>query len=502
MTITSFSYLAFLAVVFTVYYLIRPKWQSGYLLAVSLVFYCLAGEGYTLLYLLLSTVSVYYAALAIHREENAGKARWILTGALLLNFGLLAGLKYYGFILWNVNAVRGWFGQGAVGGSVHIAASLGISYYTLQLTGYLLDCYWKVGMVQTSLPKFALFACYFPQMTSGPVSRYKQVQAGLYGEHLFDYGQVTHGLKRMAWGLFKKMVIADRLGLIVDSVYGHYESSHLFLIWAGIFCFSVQLYTDFSGCMDIILGTSECLGIRLPENFRNPFFATTIQEFWQRWHITLGTWLKDYIMDPVLKSDRWVRLGEVSRKKLGRKWGKRIPTYLGMLVLWLSMGLWHGSGWKFIIGEGLWFWVVIITGNMCGKSLQNLLKKLHINPKNLWWITFQRLRTFFIFSIGLICFRAADMGEVVRVLRAGVTHFSQRGFSQVKGDLGMTNLILLCAGLVVLAAVELMQNRGIDVFRWITERKSVLSWTAYVLVCGMILLSLSTGGQSFIYAGF
>ena len=166
------------------------------------------------------------------------------------------------------------------------------------------------------------------------------------------------------------------------------------------------------------------------------------------------------------------------------------------------MGLWHGSGWKFIIGEGLWFWIVIFPGNICGKSLQNLLKKLHINPKNLLWITFQRLRTFFIFSIGLICFRAADMGEVVRVLRAGVTHFSQRGFSQVKGDLGMTNLILLCAGLVVLAAVELMQNRGIDVFLWITERKSVLSWAAYVLVCGMILLSLSTGGQSFIYAGF
>ena len=278
MTITSFSYLAFLAVVFTVYYLIRPKWQSGYLLAVSLVFYCLAGEGYTLLYLLVSTVSVYYAALAIHREENAGKARWILTGALLLNFGLLAGLKYYGFILWNVNAVRGWFGQGAVGGSVHIVASLGVSYYTLQLTGYLLDCYWKVGMVQTSLPKFALFACYFPQMTSGPVSRYKQVQAGLYGEHLFDYGQVTHGLKRMAWGLFKKMVVADRLGLIVDSVYGHYESSHLLLIWAGIFCFpysciriSRAAWTSFWGLRNV--WGSGCRKISailsLPPRFRN-----------------------------------------------------------------------------------------------------------------------------------------------------------------------------------------------------------------------------------------
>lgn len=502
MSITSFSYLGFLAVVFTVYYLIRPKWQTGYLLLVSAVFYCLAGEPYTLVYLGLSTVSVYYAALAIQRSGSEKRAKRILTGALLLNFGLLAALKYYGFILWNVNAVRGLFGRDAVGSSWHLAASLGISYYTLQLVGYLLDCYWKVGTVQESLPKFALFACYFPQMTSGPISRYKQIQGSLYAEHGFDYEKVTHGLKRMAWGLFKKMVIADRLGLIVNSVYGHYESSHLLLIWAAVFGFAVQLYTDFSGCMDIILGTSECLGIALPENFRNPFFATTIQEFWQRWHITLGTWLKDYIMDPVLKSGLWIRLGEKSRARFGKKWGKRIPTYLGMLILWLSMGLWHGSGWKFIIGEGLWFWIVIITGNMCGKSLQQLGQKLRINPKSIVWITFQRLRTFFIFSLGLVCFRAADLGEVFALLRAGVTHVNQRGFSQVRGDLGMTNLIMLCIALVALMFVELLQNRGTDVFCRITEKPAAVSWAAYLFVCGMILLSLSISGQSFIYAGF
>ena len=502
MSITSFSYLGFLAVVFTLYYLIRPKWQSGYLLLVSHVFYCLAGKWYTLLYLAVSTVSVYCAARMIHRSLDARRSKWILTGTLFLNFGLLAVLKYYGFILWNVNAVRGWFGQDAVGHSVQIIASLGVSYYTLQLVGYLLDCYWKVGIVQENLVKFALFSCYFPQMTSGPISRYKQIQASLYATHAFDYGVVTHGLKRMAWGLFKKMVVADRIGLIVNSIYGNYESSHMILIWMAVFGFSIQLYADFSGCMDIILGTSECLGITLPENFRNPFFSTTIQEFWQRWHITLGTWLKDYIMDPVLKSETWIRLGENSRKRFGRKWGKRIPTYLGMLILWLSMGLWHGSGWKFIIGEGLWFWAVIITGNMCSKSLQKLVQKLRINPKNLLWITFQRLRTFLIFSLGLICFRAADMGEVFAVLRAGVTHFSQRGFSQVRGDLGMTNLIMLCVAFIVLVIVETMQNRGTDVFVWFTGRGVVVRWIVYLFVCGMILLSVSISGQSFIYAGF
>lgn len=501
-SITSFAYLVFFAIVLTGYYLIKPKWQTGYLLCASLVFYCLAGEPYTLFYLVVSTVSVYYAAIAIAKTTEAKKAKKILVLTLVLNFGLLALLKYNGFVLDNVNMIRKLSGLEKADFTFHIAASLGVSYYTLQLCGYLLDCYWKVGLVQTDFVKFALFACYFPQMTSGPISRYKKIQENLYEPHPFVYDKVTHGLKRMAWGMFKKMVIADRLGLFVSSVYGNYESYHVLLIWAGIFCFALQLYTDFSGCMDIILGTSECLGIYLPENFKNPFFSVTIQEFWQRWHITLGTWLKDYIMDPVLKSDTWIKLGENSRNRLGRKWGKRIPTYLGMLILWLAMGMWHGSGWKFIIGEGLWFWLIIISGNMCSKSFQKMVKKLHINPKNILWITFQRARTFLIFSIGLICFRAENMGQVFAVLKAGMTQFGERGFSQVKGELGMVNLILLCIAMLVLVIAELMQNRGMDIWEWATKQNTAVSWCIYLFICAMILLSLSISGQSFIYAGF
>ena len=146
----------------------------------------------------------------------------------------------------NVNMVRGLFGGDKIDFAVRIVASLGVSYYTLQLCGYLLDCYWKVGMVQTNFVKFALFACYFPQMTSGPISRYKKIQENLYEPHPFVYEKVTHGFKRMAWGMFKKMVIADRLGLIVNSVYGNYESYNVVLIWAGIFCFALLVVTSFN----------------------------------------------------------------------------------------------------------------------------------------------------------------------------------------------------------------------------------------------------------------
>ncbi|MCM1385935.1 MAG: hypothetical protein NC231_01295 [Bacillus sp. (in: Bacteria)] len=484
-SITSFSYLAFLAVILTGYYLIKPAWQSVYLLIASVGFYCLSAKPYTIIYLIISIVSVYYAAVMIGKATVEKKRKRILVCALILNFGMLVLLKY-----------------NLLGVSTRLTASLGISYYTLQLTGYLLDCYWKVGIVQTDFKKFALFACYFPQMTSGPISRYKQIQQSLYEPHTFDYGRVTHGLRRMAWGLFKKMVIADRLGLIVDSVYTHYESYHVLLIWAGIFCFAIQLYADFSGCMDVVLGTAECMGIYLPENFKNPFFSRTIQEFWQRWHITLGTWLKDYIMDPVLKSEVWIKLGEHSRKRFGKKWGKRIPTYCGMLILWLAMGIWHGNGWKYIVGEGLWFWFVIILGNMCGKSLQGIVRKLHIPAENICWITFQRLRTFFIFSIGLVCFRAENMRQVFNMLLSGVTQFGERGFSQIKGDLGYVNLILLCIAFLVFVMVENTQNRGIDIFERLAEQNALIRWCCYLFVCGMILLSLGGSGQSFIYAGF
>lgn len=479
-SITSFAYMAFLAVALTGYYFIRPVYQVRYLLAISLVFYFLAGEPYTILYLTVSTVSVYFAAKSISRAANEKRAKNILIGTLLLNFGLLAATAL----------------------PFRIVASLGISYYTLQLTGYLLDVYWKVGEVQTDFAKFALFACYFPQMTSGPISRYKQVKESLYAEHVFDYDQVVCGLRRMAFGMFEKLVIADRLGMIVDSVFNNYTDYNVILIWMGIFCFALQLYTDFAGCINIVLGTSECFGIRLPENFRNPFFSTTVQEFWQRWHITLGTWLKDYIMDPVLKSPLWVRLGEYTRAKFGKKWGKRIPTYLGMLVLWLAMGIWHGSSWKFIVGEGLWFWLVIISGNMCSKGFKRLTELLHINPKNILWITFQRLRTFVIFSLGLIFFRAQNMGEAFALLRSGFTQFGKRGFGRIRQDLGMVNLCMLCVALLVLIAAELAQNKGIDLFAQAAKRPALLRWCCYVFFCGMILLSLSISGQSFIYAGF
>lgn len=502
MSVTSFEYLGFLAVVLTVYYLIRPKWQSSFLLFASLVFYCLAGTPYTIVYLAAATFAAWIAARRIAVCPDQRKAKRILIPALLLIFGLFAVLKYYDFFLENYNAVRGWFSMEKAGSGITPLAALGISYYTLQLAGYLLDCYWRVGLVQESFARFALFACYFPQMTSGPISRYKQVQESLYAEHPFCYEQVTHGLRRMAWGMFKKLVVADRLAIVVNSVYANYEEYHLLLIWGGIFCFSLQLYADFSGCMDIVLGTSECLGITLPENFRNPFFSATIQEFWQRWHITLGTWLKDYIMDPVLKSETWIRLGTFTRRKFGKKWGKRIPTYLGMLILWLAMGLWHGSGWKYIIGEGLWFWAVIILGNMCGKSLQKLKSSLHIKPESLLFLTFQRLRTFVIFSIGLICFRAENMGEVFAVIRAGFTHINERGFSHIRGELGVCNTAMLCLGFLVLIVVELLQNRGADVFAGLGRCRAAVRWSCYLFVCLMILLSLGASGQSFIYAGF
>ncbi len=182
-------------------------------------------------------------------------------------------------------------------------------------------------------------------------------------------------------GLFKKLVISERMAVIVNTIYGDYVTYSGLYIAVGTVCFAFQLYTDFSGAMDIALGLSEALGIRMAENFETPFFARSISEYWRRWHITLGTWMKDYIFYPVLKSDLFVAIGDAARKKLGKKRGKKVPTYLGMAVLWFTVGMWHGGAWKYIIGSGLLHCFYIISGQMLEPAFKKLTHVFKVNTE-------------------------------------------------------------------------------------------------------------------------
>ncbi len=287
MTVTSFLFFAFFGVSLLIYYLLPKRIQWATLLVFSLLFFLLAtGSMWTIIYLIVGIVVTWFCAKKISLKQSTdsgANARTPLLIGIIVNVGILAVLKYNGFFINNFNRLTHF--------SVplpSLVAPLGISFYTFSAVGYLISVYWGTAECQGSLAKTALFIGYYPVLTSGPILRYPEMQSQLYAPHSFDYKSFTFGLQRMLWGLFLKLVVSSRLGTAVDKIYGNMSAYPGLFIWFAAGLFMLQLYTDFSGCMEIILGVSECYGIQLPENFRTPFFSRSVQEFWQRWHITLG----------------------------------------------------------------------------------------------------------------------------------------------------------------------------------------------------------------------
>ncbi len=399
MTILSVSFLAMTLAGALIYYLVPKAWRWTVLLALSLVFYYFAGSPVTILYLVGSALTAYGATMWMAARRKAGKPAsrsvGIVTGlALLANFGVWALVKAKE--LW-APAVRALGGSGGLL-DVRFVAALGMGYYTLQIAGYIIDCYWETAEPQRNPLKLFLFVCYFPQLTTGPISRYGQISALWEGTD-FEYRNLARGAQRILWGLVKKLVLAERLSFLISAVTAHPETYFGFYSWLVILLYPLQLYADFSGCMDIVLGVSEIFGVRLPENFRNPFFSQTSQEFWQRWHITLGAWAKDYVLYPLMRSRLFTWLSKVTRKK----WGKRVGRYLvnlpAMAVLWLVMGVWHG-GWSHIVGVSLWYWLVLMLGDLVSPLSVKIGKKLRWDDSRFSLRFFRSVRTYLIFCVG------------------------------------------------------------------------------------------------------
>lgn len=507
MSITSMSFLFLASFGMILYYSVFSNYQWQFLLVLSVLFYCLLGIPYTIIYLIISTASTYLAALYIVKWKNEKTAiglktaKYILVFTLAVDIGMLGVLKYTNFFLKNFNLLARVFGSNFFLPLVQWTSSLGISYYTLQLVGYLLDCYWGTTQPQKSMAKFSLFACYFPQMLSGPISRYHQVESQLYIKHKLSYHNLLFGIQRISLGFFKKLVISPQFANIVNPVFSNYSNYHGITIWIAAFAFTMQLYTDFSGYMDIILGISECFDIRLPENFKTPFFSQNIQEFWRRWHITLGLWLRDYIMYPLLKSDKWILFGDYLKKKFGKKIGKKISTYLGMLVLWCVMGLWHGNGWKYIIGEGLWFWLLIVLGQSLSGYFVRMIELLHMDVKSSLYHFLQKARTFVCFSIGCVFFRADGLSSAIHMLYNACTDFIT--FTAIP-HYTMIDAVKLSITCLVLLAISKLEDKHGDFRIWLSYQKVLVRITVFnILVFSTFLYGIYGDGLvQFIYQGF
>ena len=343
---------------------------------------------------------------------------------------------------------------------------------------------------------------------SGPILRYRDVEQELYAPHKFDYHKFTYGLQRMLWGFFKKLVIAERLAVVVNTIYGDTDTYRGFYIAIAAIGFAFQLYADFSGGMDIVIGLSEALGIPLAENFDRPFFSRSIQEFWRRWHITLGTWLKDYLFYPLLRSKSFTGLQADCKKKFGKKWGKKIATFAAMFILWFAVGMWHGGAWKFIMGSGLIHWAYIVLGE-AGEPLWKKLKAwCRVTDNTKWFALWQQIRTFLLVSASFVFFRAASFTDGLHNYRQMFAAFNPQIFwngSLLSLGLNGIELVITVVVLFVLLAVSVLQGK-----KSIRDRLSAMPigirWVLlYIALFSVIFLGYYGPGYNaaeFIYRGF
>lgn len=367
MRFVSISFPALVAVAVLIYYRVPLRRRWWVLLAASYLFYSFAGAECVAL-ILWTTLITYLTALLMqrvsdreasvldaHREDwdkpqrkafraaEKKKRRGILAVGLLLGFGTLAVLKYTGFA---ASVLRSF---GAPVTVPSLILPLGISFYTFQSMGYLIDVSRGKGQAERNFFRLALFVSFSPQLLQGPISRFGDLAPQLWEGHRFDRYGFRSGLCRIVYGYFKKMIVADTAMLAVQKLVGMGDSGTGIYTVLLILFYSAQIYGDFTGGIDITIGVAELFGIRLAENFDRPFSSRTVKEYWNRWHITMGTWFTDYVFFPLSVSGPMQKLSRWSRDHLGNALGKRIPVYLATIATWFLTGLWHGAGWNFIV---------------------------------------------------------------------------------------------------------------------------------------------------------
>ncbi len=533
MSIISIQYFVFIGIVVGGYYLIPKKAQWPWLLAASYAFYLFGGRGYVV-YLLFTTISTFlcgrwlaglnniYTDTIKHanppktvQERREIKARFtrkkrgVLALAMAANFGILGFVKYIDFIIGNVNSVLQLFHAESFG-FLNIALPLGISFYTFQSMGYLVDIYRGKVQADTNPFRFALFVSYFPQIIQGPIGRYNDLASQLYGQRSFDYNRVKFGVQRMLWGYFKKMVIADRIAVIVNEVFGNYvEKNYVgFTVFAAVLLYGIQIYADFSGGMDIVFGVSEMLGIHLSENFRHPFLSRSVAEFWQRWHITLGAWMRDYLFYPLALSKPFGNMSRALRKRVGNYVAKVLPTCLASFIVFVLIGVWHGASWKYV-AYGIYQAVFVSTATLLEPFYAKCRIFFHVQTERFSFRMFQILRTILIVTVGRYFSRAVSFKDAVRMGYYTLKEFNPWVFfnkSFYKLGLDRENFELMLLLIVFLFAVDYMQERGIHIRERIARQGIVLRWTIYMLgIFSIIIFGMYGQGfdiSTFIYQVF
>ena len=501
MSFFSWYFLLFLAGALLLYYGMPKKLRWLILLAVSLCFYYLGGW-WGLLYLLFTAATTYGAGLLLDRlnarakadktRKVKGKKQLVLTLCLLLNFGLLYVVKY-----WNFTASA--FGRLGVELPVSsLLMPLGLSFYMFQSVGYTVDCYRGKYPAQRNPLKYLLFVSFFPQMVQGPISRYDQLAPQLMEPHSWNADNVKYGLQLVLCGYLKKLLIADRAAVVVQTVFGRSGSYGGAVYAFSVLFYCIQLYCDFSGGIDITRGVAQMFGIDLAENFRRPIFATSLADYWRRWHITLGTWMRDYVFYPLAFSKPLAALSRWTRKRFGGKLGKVIPTACATFVVYLIIGIWHGANFRYIF-FGLYNGAIMTTSVLMAARFSKWKKKLKLNDKQPLFHGFQLVRTMLLVFVGRYITRAARLKYALYMLKKTVLHpclYQIKG--GVLGKLGLTGLDygIVALGVAILLFLEWRQERGVEIRKSLEQKNAFIQWLFIFLPLAALLYHFAFSGSA------
>lgn len=495
MLFNSFQFLVFFPIVIGLYFVLPKKLRQAWLLIASYYFYMCWNAKYALLIFgitLLSFLGGRFVAKADATEASHQKKRRTFIACAVVIIGLLLLFKYLDFARDNINALLQM---------LHVSASLrtdfslvlpvGISFYTFQALGYLIDVYRGDIKAEDSFLKYALFVSFFPQLVAGPIERSKNLLRQLDEPKEFDYERARNGLLLMLWGFFEKMWIADTASIYVNKIYDSYWDYSAGALVVATVLFAVQIYCDFGGYSHIAIGASEVLGIRLMDNFKQPYFATSIKDFWHRWHISLSTWFRDYVYIPLGGS----RCGKV------KKWRN-------LLITFLVSGLWHGANWTYIFWGGL-HGIYQVIGDATLNVRTRIRDFFHIKETNPLYVFLKMLVTFVLCDVAWIFFRAEGIEQA----------FAMLGYmfdKEVIAQLIMSETYLfglnqiqwyrLIFTLLVLLLTDVLHERGIHIRKWFCEQKVVVRWVFYVLVllafCFLIVQNFGGEAAEFIYFQF
>lgn len=510
MGLISIYFLIFLLVLFPTYFLCKKKYRWIVLLVASLTFYVLCSWK-SIFFIMFSSTIIYFMARnidknkekeknyleenkeisfedkKIFKKKNKKTRKKYLTIGIISVLLVLIVMKYLNFIIDNTNSILSIFNSNFSFKNVRWLLPLGISFYTFQAIGYICDVYWGKHEAEKNFFKFLLFMSFFAKIMQGPIIRYNDIKDSLYEGNDFEYNRFVDGLKRTLWGYFKKMVIADCL-----VVFTKYAFSNVFEISGSealltILCYFIYDYCDFSGYMDIVCGISYSIGVKTPENFNHPYFAKGIDDYWRRWHMTLGAWFKDYVFYPLSISKFSLNLGKKS-KKIFKKFASKIPAIFGLILVWFTTGLWHGASWNYVLW-GLYFGLIIILSIIFEAPFNKLYEKLKIN-KNAWWLNLIRhIRTLILLAFGKILFETNSISSTFNFIGRIFDFDKYFNMTRLDAVIGWPSLVVALVFSVVVLVIDIIQEKKPET-SFIEKTKKIplaFQWTMWILLIVCII---------------